>query len=110
MTSAAVASATARQPPGEGSRSLAPGGIPPAGRAEAGHRAGSGRGPAGPEGGLPVGWGQPPYTLRSLAGIAVAVALIMGVERATENGWVRVVVYAGILLGLEMTGRIFRRR
>ncbi|MDR7507919.1 MAG: hypothetical protein QN173_09980 [Armatimonadota bacterium] len=57
-----------------------------------------------------MGWGQPPYTLRSLVGIAVAVALIMGVERATDNGWVRVVVYAGILLGLEMTDRIFRRR
>ncbi len=57
-----------------------------------------------------MGWGQLPYTVPSLVGVAVAVALIMGVERLTDNGWLRVVIYAGILLALEMKDRLFRPR
>jgi hypothetical protein len=57
-----------------------------------------------------VAWGQPPYTIPSLLGIAVGVALIMGVERLTDHGWARVLIYAAILLGLEMKDRIFRSR
>ena len=57
-----------------------------------------------------MAWGKPPYTWPSLAGIAVAVVLIMGVERVVENGWVRVLIYVGILLGLELKDRLISPR
>ncbi len=43
-------------------------------------------------------------------GVLVAALVIVGIERVTENPWLRVMLYSVVLVLVHLAGRVFARR